>query len=350
MQAPQLKRGLFGYTSKSVRLTLADRDARTLEQARAAEAVVLGLRSGAEILKRQRAEQAEKLRALEAEAADLRADRDATRGDLEGAVADAARLGPELTATKRELETVRRDLETTQHEIETARDQLDQQDERRRAAEELSGTRIGEIDILRQELGLARRYFLIQSNRATRAEARIEELEAELRSVRADLDGRLSAATAAHAAGEGAAGPADQSSAALEAAGRTMARIVEDARTRVAEELGEAERARRETLAEIERLAAWRDRLSPLVVVVRSTIEDAKERAVGIGNQVDEAVEPLTEAIAALSDRLAALAELATLPDEATREPASERSLELIELDEEDEATGQRVPARRSWS
>src|SRR6266540_1576755 len=55
MQAPQLKRGLFGYTSKSVRLIIADRDARTSEQARATEAVVLGLRSGAEILKRQRA-------------------------------------------------------------------------------------------------------------------------------------------------------------------------------------------------------------------------------------------------------------------------------------------------------
>jgi hypothetical protein len=84
--------------------------------------------------------------------------------------------------------------------------------------------------------------------------------------------------------------------------------------------------------------------------VVQSTIEDARERAVGIGDRVDEAVEPLTQAIAALGDRLAALAELATLPDEATREPAFERSLDLIELDEEDEATGQRVPARRSWS
>jgi chromosome segregation ATPase len=353
MQAPQLKRGLFGYTSKSVRLILADRDARTTEQARAAEGVVLGLRSGAEILKTQRAEQAEKLRALGAEAADLRADRDATRRDLDGAVADSARLGLELTATRRELETIRRDLETTRHEIETARDELGRQDERRRSAEELSGTRSGEIDTLRRELGLARRYFLIQSNRATRAEARIEELEAELRSVRADLDGRLRAATdelttAHHPAEEGAAGPADQSSAALEAAGRTMARIVEDARTRVAEELGEAERARRETLAEIERLAAWRDRLSPLVGVVQSTIEDAKERATGIGDRVDEAVEPLTQAIAALSDRLAALAELATLPDGATRDAASERSLELIELDEDDEATGQRVPAWRS--
>jgi chromosome segregation ATPase len=362
MQAPQLKRGLFGYTSKSVRLILADRDARTSEQARATEAVVLGLRSGAEILRRQRAEQAEKLRALEAEAADLRADRNATRGDLEVAVADAARLGLELTATKRELETVRRDLETTRHEIETARDELDRQEQRRQAAEELSGTRSGEIDVLRQELGLARRYFLIQSHRATRAEARIEELEAELRSVRAELDGGLSAATAeleaAHAAVEEAAArpvpvspaEAEEPSAVLEVAGRTMARIMDGARTRAAEELREAERTRRETLAQIERLAAWRDRLAPLVGVVQSTIEDANERAAGIGDRVDEAVEPLTEAIAALSDRLAALAELAALPEEAGREPASERSLNLIELDEEEEPQGQQVPAWRSWS
>jgi hypothetical protein len=362
MQAPQLKRGLFGYSSKSVRLTLADRDARTSEQARATEAVVLGLRSGAEILKRQRAEQAEKLRTLEAEAADLRADRDATRGDLEGAVADAARLGLELNSTRRELGTLRRDLNTTQHEIQTARDELDGQDERRRAAEELSERRSGEIEVLRQELGLARRYFLIQSHRATSAEGKNEELEAELRSVRAELDGGHRAPTPARAPApaaveEAAARPvpvspagAEEPSAVLEVAGRTMARIMDGARTRAAEELREAERARRETLAEIERLAAWRDRLAPLVGVVRSTIEDATARAAGIGERVGEAVEPLTEAIAALSDRLAALAELAALPDEASRESVSERSLNLIELNEGDEAAGQRVPAWRSSS
>jgi len=364
MQAPQLKRGPFGYTSKSVRLILADRDRRLVrasEQARAAEALVLELRSGAETLKTQLAEQAEKLRALGAEAADLRTDRDATRGDLEGAVADAARLGLELTTTRRELETVRHDLETTRHEIETARDQLDRQDERLRAAEELSARRSGEIAVLRQELGLARRDFLIQSQRARSAEARIEELEAELRSVRAELEAGLSAARAeleaARAALEEAAArpvpdspaTAEEPSAVLEAAGRTMARIMDGARTRAAEELREAERARRETLAEIERLAAWRDRLAPLVGVVRSTIEDARERAAGIGDRVGEAVAPLTEAIAALSDRLAAFAELAALPDEATREPASERSLNLIELDEQDGAPGQLDPAR-SWS
>jgi seryl-tRNA synthetase len=103
--------------------------------------------------------------------------------------------------------------------------------------------------------------------------------------------------------------------------------------THATEELREAERARRETLAEIERLAAWRDRLAPLVGVVRSTIEDARERAAGIGDRVDEAVAPLTEAIAELSDRLAGFAELAALAGEDTREPASERSLNPIELE-----------------
>jgi len=367
MQAPQLKRGMFGYTSKSVRLTLADRDAKLSQQAKEAEAVVLGLRSGAETLTTQLAEQAKSLRALAAEAADLRTDRDATRGDLEGAVTDAARLGLELTTVRRDLETVRHDLETTRHDLETARDELDQQDEPRQAAEDLSEKRSGEIAVLRQELGLARRYFLIQSHRARSAEARIEELEAELRSVRADLEAGLRAPTAELEAGlraptaeleateasvKGAtAGPVPDSpamveepSAVLEAAGRTMARIMDGARTRAVEELREAERARRETLAEIERLAACRDRLASLVGVVRSTIEDAGERAAGIGDRVDEAVAPLTDAIEELSVRLAAFAELAALPGEDARAPASERSLNLVELEAQDGSPDQPDP------
>ena len=94
--------------------------------------------------------------------------------------------------------------------------------------------------------------------------------------------------------------------------------------THAAEELREAELARRETLAEIERLASFRDRLASLVGVVRSTIEDAKERAAGIGDRVDEAVAPLTEAIAELSDRLAGFAELGT--PSRSHEPRTEEA------------------------
>ena len=276
MEAWQLRRGPFGYTPRSVRLVLADRDRSLVEaweRAKAAEAQVLALRSEAETLEAQLAEQAGQLRAPA-------------------------------------------------------------------AAEERSG----EIAFIRQELSSARWHLLIQGQQVESAEARIEVLETEVRSLRPELEAGLRTAVAdleaARAAVEEAAArpapdpsvTAEGTSAALEAAGWTPARM-NGAGTHAADELREAERARRETLAEIERLVAWRDRLASLVGVVRSTIEDARERAAGIGDRVDEAVAPLTEAIAELSDRLAGFAELAALAGEDTREPASERSLNPIELE-----------------
>ena len=319
MDAPQLRRGPFGYTSRSVRLVLADRDrvlVKASERARAAEAQMLARRSEAETLKTQLAEQAEQLRAPGAEVAELRTDRDATRGS------------------------------------ETAPGEPDLQDEPLRAAEERSG----EIAFILQELSSARWHLLIQGQEVESAEARIEVLEAEVRSLRPELEAGLSTAVAdleaARAAVEEAAArpapdpsfTAEGTSAVPEAAGWTTARM-NGAGTHAAEELGESERARRETLAEIERLAAFRDRLASLVGVVRSTIEDAREGAAGIGDRVDEAVDPLTSAIAELSDRLAGFAELAALAGEDTREPASERSLNPIELEEQDGAPGQPDPA-----
>jgi chromosome segregation ATPase len=277
MEAWQLRRGPFGYTPRSVRLVLADRDRSLVEaweRAKAAEAQVLALRSEAETLKAQLAEQAEQFRPP-------------------------------------------------------------------RAAEEPSG----EIAFIRQELSTARWHLLIQGQQVESAEARIEVLEAEVRSLRPELEAGLRTAVAdleaARAAVEEAAArpapdpsvTAEGTSAALEAAGWTPARM-NGAGTHAADELREAERARRETLAEIERLVGWRDRLASLVGVVRSTIEDARERAAGIGDRVDEAVAPLTEAIAELSDRLAGFAELAALAGEETREPESERSIDTIELEE----------------
>jgi chromosome segregation ATPase len=276
MEAWQLRRGPFGYTPRSVRLVLADRDRSLVEaweRAKAAEAQVLALRSEAEMLKAQLAEQAEQFRPPG-------------------------------------------------------------------AAEERSG----EIGFIRQELSTARWHLLIQGQQVESAEARIEALEGEVRSLRPELEAGLRTAVAdleaARAAvEEAAARPAPDSSvaaegtsAALEAAGWTPARM-NGAGTHATDELREAERVRRETLAEIERLVAWRDRLASLVGVVRSTIEDARERAAGIGDRVDEAVAPLTEAIAELSDRLAGFAELAALAGEDTREPVSERSLNPIELE-----------------
>ena len=336
MEAWQLRRGPFGYTSRSVRLVLAERDGllvKASERAGAAEAQVLDVRSEAETLKALLAERVEQLGALGAEAAELRTDRDAARLELEGAVADAARLKLELTATRRQSETVQHDQEAMRLGSEAARGGSDLQEEPLRAAEERSG----EIAFIREELISARRHFLIQSQQIRSAEARIEVLETEVRSLRPELDAELSAAVAdleaARAAvDEAATRPAPDPS-------------MNGAGTHAAEELREAELARSETLAEIERLAACRDRLASLVGVVWSTIEDAGEQAAGLGDRFDEAVAPLTDAIEELSARLGAFAELAALPGEDTWEPASERSLNLVELEERDGAPGRPDPA-----
>jgi chromosome segregation ATPase len=329
MEATKLRRGPFGYTSRSVRLVLADRDgllAQASQRAGAAEAQVVDVRSEAETLTTQLAEQAEQLRALEAEAADLRTGRDAARRELEGAVADAARLQLELTSTRRQLETVQDDQEAIQLASEAARGAPDPPDE----PVPDSGWGSGEIAFIREELSSARRHFQIQSRQIKSAEARIEVLETEVRSLRPELEAGLSAAVADLEAARAAvdevaarAAPdpsvaAEATSAVPEAARWTTVRM-NGAETHAAEELREAERARRETLAEIERLAAFRDRLASLVGVARSTIEDARERAAGIGDRVDEAVAPLTEAITELSDRLAGFAELAA--PSTTHEP-----------------------------
>lgn len=338
MQALQLKRGLFGYTPESVRLLLADRDKmfiRAAEQARAAEALVLELHSEVEALKAQFEERQEALRAAEAEAADLRTDRDATRVELDQTAATVA----QLTA-----------------DVEAARKQLADEQELLRVADAQLARQNGDLAVLRQELGTARRDFLLQNHRARSAENRVEELEAELISATERLEAELvstterleaelrwtteeldtvrtAAASAPPAPADAGPTAAEELSSVVEAAEQALARVLDSARVRAEAELREAERSRREIREDVERLAAWRERLAPLVAAVRASIDETRLRAVGISDGVRDAVDPITEAIGALSDRLAALSEL-TGPPAAAADRESERALRVIEIDE----------------
>jgi len=110
MQVLRLKRGLFGYTPESVRLLLADRDKmfiRAAELARAAEALVLELRSEVEALKAQVDERQAGLRPAQSEVANLRTDRDATRVELDRAAATVAQLTTDVETARKELEDAR---------------------------------------------------------------------------------------------------------------------------------------------------------------------------------------------------------------------------------------------------
>lgn len=105
MQELPLKRGLLGYTPESVRLLLADRDKmfiRAAERARAAEALVLELRSELEALKAH-FEERQTLHPAETTAADVGPDRDLTRMELDRATATVAQLTTDMEAARKEL-------------------------------------------------------------------------------------------------------------------------------------------------------------------------------------------------------------------------------------------------------
>jgi uncharacterized protein YlxW (UPF0749 family) len=105
MQELPLKRGLLGYTPESVRMLLADRDKmfiRAAERARAAEGLVLELRSELEALKAH-FEERQALRPAETTAADVRPDRDVTRMELDRAAATVAQLTTDMEAARKEL-------------------------------------------------------------------------------------------------------------------------------------------------------------------------------------------------------------------------------------------------------
>ena len=151
------------------------------------------MRSEAETLKTQLAEQAEQLGALGAEAAELRIDRDAARRELEGTIADAARLQLELTAARGRLETVQHGRGSIQLGSEAARGGPDLHDEPLRSrggAERRDRVHPG-------ELRSARRHFLIQGQQIESAEAQDRAYwRPEVRSLRPELEAGLSAAVA----------------------------------------------------------------------------------------------------------------------------------------------------------
>jgi hypothetical protein len=107
---------------------------------------------------------------------------------------------------------------------------------------------------------------------------------------------------------------------------------------------------------EVDRLNAWRDRVAPLADSVRISLEHARLRAASIGQQIQEAVDPMNEAIADLDQHLAAVAEVSgsSGPSEPSPGPAPEPSpsppvIELRGLEDEPEPAGRDDPAWRVW-
>ncbi len=367
MQAPQLKRGLFGYTGPSVRLLLADRDKMFLhaaEQARTAEATVLQLLAEVDTLRADASEKeqrvveaearatdaAEKASAAQAEAADLRTDRNATGEELNRAVAQVEEL-------RAEVQDARVDALEARAEVQGATAELGLAEERMRVAEQHAARQERDLADLRRELGSARRDFLVQNQRARTAEAQIEQLRAERDAMREEFEGELGGLAAelqlAAVASAAVAPPpqeapntAEELTARVASPEQALDQFLDRARERADAELRQAERTRREIRQEVDRLAEWRARLASAALAVRAAIVETKLRANRVGDGVRNAVDPVNDAIAALGDRLAALSELSGPP--ASAESDSESWFPLIRLEEHERVAGEASDAPAS--
>ncbi len=369
MQAPQLKRGLFGYTGPSVRLLLADRDKmflRAAEQARTAEATVLELQAEVDTLKAAASENeqrvvaaearateaAEKASAAQAEAADLRTDRNATREELNRAVAQVEEL-------RAEVQDARLDALEARAEVQGAKAELGLAEERMRVAEHQAARQEPDLAVLRRELGSARRDFLVQNQRARTAETQIEQLTAERDGMReefeaelGDLAAELQLARAAAASAAVAPPPqeaintAEELTAMVASPEQARDRVLDTARERAEAELRQAERTRREIRQEVDQLAEWRARLASAALAVRAAIAETKLRANRVGDGVRNAVDPVNDAIAALGDRLAGLSELSRPP---AAESDSEPWFPVIKLEEREQVAGEASDAPATW-
>jgi hypothetical protein len=353
MQPPQLKRGLFGFTGPSVRLLLADRDRmfiRAAEQARTAEATAFELQAQMDSVMAKASEKEQRVVAAEAEAADLRTDRDATREELNRVAAQVGEL-------RAELQDASLDAQEARAEVQGANAALGLAEERMRVAEERAAHREGDLAVLRHELGSARRDFLAQIQRARTAERRIEQLTAErdamLEEYESELGGLAAELELARAAAPApppkAAPPTAQRFAAVEVSTEHgPGQVLDSVRERAEAEIRQAERTRIKIRQEVDRLAEWRAQLAPAALAVRAAIAETKLRANRVGDGVRDALDPVSDAIAALGARLDALSELS-----AAAAPAdSESWISVIELEEreqvQDEASD--APASRGWS
>jgi chromosome segregation ATPase len=249
-EPPELRRTLFGYRRQDVESILETRE-RMFEQA-------------TEEADRQRSE-AERLgMELEKARAEIAAAREETR-----IARDETRIErEELSAQSAEL---RRELETARGELARVHDQ-------RREAEMRAGG-------LQTEIGEARREVAALTNRLRAAEATETDLRARLAQPPAAPDTR------------------DLDSV-LEAAQEAIERIMTGARRTAEEDLARVQRTRDEIQAEIDRVRAWRERIDPIAREMAGEIAFTQTQMSQTAERVGAALQPMSDALTALSNRL----------------------------------------------
>jgi chromosome segregation ATPase len=270
---PDLKRGLFGYTASSVEEMLADR------------------------------ERMFRLATAHAGAVEQR----------------AGRLASELEDGKRRLDLAERQFEAAQELGERLALDLEHAVAAREAME-------GQLVVLHEELGEIKMKVSLMDATIERNEAQLREASERA----AALEGEL-----AQERGRERPSTPDELQAVLQVTEKAVVAILDSTRQRADRELRDAERERDSVRREIDSMRAWRDRATPMIRSLRSTMDDMRGGMTDIGVRIAAVLDPVNTAADRLASELASLDAIgAGGPDPGARAPGAR----VIELPDEQSA------------
>ena len=294
----ELKRRLFGgYTSESVEDVLSEKEA-LLNGASKEASVTEQLESVSSQLAETQGRFAELERQLAA-AQELSA---TLTADLQGSVVQRESLEAEVLPLRSELE-----------ELRNAQAERLQQ-----ATAEVRGSE----ESLQRALDEAAEYkatVIAQQQRMT-------ELEHLVEGYRELIESETPAAPPAKPGDEQeppTPKTASELAAVIEVAEQAVANILDSTRVRADEELRAVDDERERIGRDIESMTSWRDRAAPMIASLQAALDEIKIQAVEIGRGIDEALRPVSTAVASLTAQLASLDDLARAPVESTEAPAA---------------------------
>src|SRR5918994_4657471 len=294
----ELKRRLFGgYTSESVEEVLSEKEA-LLNGASKEASVTEQLES----VSSQLAETQGRLAELESQLAAAQELSTTLTADLEGAVAQRLSLEAEVLPMRSELE----ELRNAQAEL----------------LEQATAEATGSQEALHQALAEAAEY------KATviAQQQHVAELEHLVEGYRELIESETPIAPppAKPSVEEEPPTPktASELAAVIEVAEQAVANILDSTRVRADEELRAVDDERERIGRDIEPMTSWRDRAAPMIGSLQAALDEIKTQTVGIGRGIDEALRPVSTAVASLTAQLASLDDLARAPVESRESPA----------------------------
>jgi DNA repair exonuclease SbcCD ATPase subunit len=311
---PRLARSVFGYTSRSIKLMLDDQEeryGRRLEsQARLAQQRAADLQGQLDAAKDQIQSLTEELRSKEEARAEIQAELQETaqalreeREQIASLRASVGELGAQVRAAS---EIVDRGTEAVssvanlEAQLEAAKDEL-----RMKSLETWS---------TEQENSKLRREITVLHEQLREQEAEIQE-DGGVAPTGDDPVARL---------------VAREMSGALDS---VVTDVVQQVRRSSIEQLEEAERLRRETRAELDRLVALRESTAPLIRSVQTGMQRARSSIDELPDRMAGALAPLTESLDSLVEPIRGLAEIMASDPAASEASEETPTIQLPESD-----------------